>query len=40
MTHPDDGAAVSSGLRRLFPLIVLVEALTITALYWFGRHFS
>jgi hypothetical protein len=27
-------------LRRLFPLIVIVEVVTIAALYWFGRHFS
>ena len=26
-------------LRRLFVGIVLVEILTIAALYWFGRHF-
>jgi hypothetical protein len=27
-------------LGRLFVAIVLVEAVTIAGLYWFGRHFS
>ncbi|HVW03543.1 MAG TPA: hypothetical protein VHB78_00980 [Vicinamibacterales bacterium] len=30
----------TSRLPRLFVLIVLVEAITIAALYWFGRHFG
>jgi hypothetical protein len=27
-------------LSSLFIAIVLVEAITIASLYWFGRHFS
>jgi hypothetical protein len=34
--RPDD----TSRLSRLFVLIVVVEAATIAALYWFGRHFA
>jgi hypothetical protein len=30
----------SARLSRLFVLIVVVEAATIAALYWFGRHFA
>ena len=33
---PDD----TSRLSRTFVLIILTEALTIAALYWFGRHFA
>jgi hypothetical protein len=30
----------SAHLSRLFVLIVVVEAATIAALYWFGRYFG
>ncbi len=30
----------TSGLARIFVLIVLVEIVTIAGLYWFGRHFA
>jgi len=34
---PDEGEA---GLPRLFLWILIVEAITIAGLYWFGRHFG
>jgi len=40
MSHPDEDTAAPAGLRHLFLLIVIVEVLTIAALYWFGRYFS
>jgi hypothetical protein len=32
--------ATSRRLAPLFLAIVVVEAVTVAALYWFGRHFS
>jgi hypothetical protein len=45
MSFPSGGRAPEAAtdgerLPRLFVLIVLVEAVTIAALYWFGRHFA
>jgi hypothetical protein len=37
---PADSPEEPARLGRLFLMIVLVEALTIAALFWFGRHFS
>jgi hypothetical protein len=36
---PRDGPA-DRPVAQLFVLIVIVEAITIAALYYFGRHFS
>lgn len=36
---PEERRAVAR-LAPLFVRILLVEALTIAALYWFGRHFG
>jgi hypothetical protein len=36
---PPDGPA-DRPLAPLFVLIVIVEAITVAALYYFGRHFS
>ena len=40
----DPGAAAADGeavpLSRIFTLILATEALSIAALYWFGRHFG
>jgi hypothetical protein len=38
--HAPEAQADGERLPRLFVLIVLVEAVTIAALYWFGRHFA
>jgi hypothetical protein len=43
MSSPAQGAPDSRGAARFVPLfvaIVVVEILTIAALYWFGRHFG
>jgi hypothetical protein len=40
MAPPTAGDRGAARLRPLFTAIVLVEILTIAALYWFGRYFG